>query len=215
MSLYTRWVMFLRRFLPMVAFGGLAVVIAWPLYSEFKQSMQSRFSTTRLKAEEIALTMPTAGKPAQVQVLKPEFSGRDTENRPFTITAARVIQDVTLQDPKQGTMHLEQPVATLTLDNTTQQSATLQAMNGAYDPKAQTLQLSDNVSLNHSDGYVLHMQDLYVDMLGGTSKTLQPVSGEGPMGQLSGESLELQDKGSRIILHGRSKITLMPKKETL
>ena len=49
----------------------------------------------------------------------------------------------------------------------------------------------------------------------GSSTTQQPVYGEGPMGQLSAQSLEIRDKGEHIILHGHSKIVLTPKKETL
>lgn len=210
MSLYTRWVMFLRGFLPLIAVCGIAVVVAWPLYSEFQEKWQSRLSTTRLKAEEIALTMPAAGQPAQAQLIKPEFSGRDTKNRPFLITASRVVQDLSLKDPTSGVLHLEKPAAQMTIDAATQQSATLQALNGAYDPQAQTLQLDRDVVLHDGTGYVLRMQDLFVDMQAGSSKSLQPVSGEGPMGTLQAESLELQDKGAHIILHGRSKIVLTP-----
>ncbi len=205
---YTLWVKFLRRVLPVFAVIGLAIVIAWPLYSELKERIKSKTSITRLKSKEISITLPKAGQPAQLQVTKPEFTGRDDQNRSYKVTAARVVQDVPLDQMTQGAMRLEQPVATIVLNNETKANATLQALDGIYDQKKQTLQLDRDVTLQHSDGYVLRMEDLYVDFLQGSSITQKPVSGEGPMGQLAADALELRDKGAHIILHGHSKIIL-------
>ncbi len=202
---YTKRVKFLRGFLPLLAVAGLVVVVGWPVYSHIKETIKSKTSLTRLQSEEISVTLPQAGKPAQLQVTKPEFTGRDDHNRPYKVTAARVVQDVPLDKMTEGAMQLDKPVASIVLDE--QSNATLQAASGLYDPKKQTLQLNDDVLLQH-DGYTLRMQDLFVDLVAGSSATQKPVSGEGPMGQLAAESLELRDKGAHIILHGRSKITL-------
>jgi lipopolysaccharide export system protein LptC len=203
---YTNRVKFLRGFLPLLAVAALVVVVGWPVYSHIKETIKSKTSITRLKSEEISVTLPQPGKPAQLQVTKPEFTGRDDHNRPYKVTAARVVQDVPLDKMTEGAMQLESPVASISLNE--KSNATLQAQNGFYDPKKQTLQLNNDVLLQHSDGYTLRMQDLFVDLVQGSSVTQKPVSGEGPMGQLAAESLELRDKGAHIILHGRSRITL-------
>lgn len=202
----------MRGFLPVIALMALGVVIAWPLVNEWKQEKLSKYHLSKLSAEDIALTAPAAGHPAQIQVMKPEFTGRDEQGRPYVITATRVLQDVQVADPQSGIMTLENPVAHLTTNETKKETVTLQSVRGVYDPKKQTLQLNDKVVMTHSDGYTLNMQDLFVDLVQGLSKTQTSVAGEGPLGSLAGESLELRDKGNHIILHGKSKVVLTPQK---
>lgn len=208
---YTRYVTFMRGFLPLIAVVALTAVVAWPLVNEWKQEKLSKYHLDKLTAEDVALTMPAAGKPAQLQVTKPEFLGRDQQGRPYVITATRVLQDVHVKDPQTGAMTLEAPSARLTLDQDKHETVTLQAATGVYDPQKQTLTLDKDVKLTHSDGYTLDMHDLFVDLVKGISMTRTHVSGGGPLGSLSGESLELRDKGNHIILHGKSKVVLTPK----
>lgn len=205
---YTNHIVFLRIFLPLVAVIALAVVIIWPLYSGWMLRQQTANSTTRLRAEEIAMTLPKAGAPAQLQVTKPEFSGVDREQRPFKITADKIIQEVTIDNPTGGAIALDQPKAIMVLDAQNTVQATLQAMKGLYDQQKQTLILTEQVRLTHTDGYVLDMQDLFVDLATGSSKTSYPVQGNGPLGSLSGQSLEVRQHGQHLILHGPSKVIL-------
>lgn len=209
---HTTRVNFLRGFLPVVALLALGVVVAWPMVNEWKQDQISKYHLDKLKAEDVALTAPAAGKPAQLQVMKPEFTGRDEQGRPYIITATRVLQDVALKNPQTGIMHLEEPNARLILNKETNEFVTLKSVSGVYDPQKQTLSLSKDVVLTHSDGYTLNMQDLFVDLIKGLSTTQTGVAGEGPLGQMSGESLELREKGNHIILHGKSKVVLTPQK---
>ncbi len=209
---YTRYVNFMRGLLPLIALLTLGVVIAWPLVNEWKTEQLAALRGKGLTADDIALTMPAAGQPAQIQVMKPEFTGRDEQGRPYQITASRVLQDVQVAKTQTGIMHLENPTAKMTLDNTTREIVTLKAARGVYDPQKQTLTLDDNVVLTHSDGYALNMNDLFVDLVKGLSSTQRRVSGVGPMGSLEGDSMELRDKGNHIILHGKSKVVLTPQK---
>ena len=205
---YTNHIVFLRIFLPLVAVIALAAVIIWPLYSGWMLRQQTANSTTRLRAEEIAMTLPKAGAPAQLQVTKPEFSGVDREQRPFKITADKIIQEVTIDNPTGGAIALDQPKAVMVLDAQNTVQATLQAMKGLYDQQKQTLMLTEQVQFTHTDGYVLNMQDLFVDLATGSSKTKYPVQGNGPLGSLSGQSLEVRQHGQHLILHGPSKVIL-------
>ena len=47
-------------------------------------------------------------------------------------------------------------------------------------------------------------------MIKGYLRSDHPVTGNGPGGTLSGESIEILNRGNDIILHGRSKIVLVP-----
>lgn len=209
---YTMYVNFMRGFLPLIAVVALTGVIAWPLVNDWKAERLAKLGLEKISAEDIALTAPAAGQPAQLQVTKPEFTGRDEQGRPYLITAARVLQDVQVTEPQTGIMHLENPTAKMTLNKEKGEFVTLSAATGVYDPKKQTLVLDKNVVLTHSDGYTMNMQDLFVDLIKGLSSTQQKVSGVGPLGSLEGDSLELRDKGNHIILHGKSKVVLTPQK---
>lgn len=220
----TKHVLFFRSFLPVLAGIGLVAVIALPLYNDIQQKLRSKYSATHLKADEIALTLPQGGQPAKLQMSKPEFTGFDEQKRPYKIVADHVIQDVTAPNTApnaapnaamKGTMQLQNPVAILTMNRTTGETVSLSSRDGVYDPNKQTLQLNKHVTLIDSRGFTLHMQDLFIDLVQGLSKTDLPVAGEGPMGVLSGQSMELRDKGDHIILHGRSKVILTPQSKEI
>lgn len=227
----------LRRIFPVLALGLLALVALWPLLHEWRVNLKSRQSATRLKVEAIALSMPKAGQPLQLQVTKPEYSGLDDMGRPYVITAERVIQDGLR--PGTSIMNLEQPVARLVLDkmeqgaghtsgdapdidarqlaqqfsfaqddNTQAETIGVSARTGVYDPDKKALDLDGDVVITHSAGYRLEASELYVDLLQGRSLSPYPVQGKGPAGSLQGEQLELLDKGNHIILHGKSRVIL-------
>lgn len=197
---HTLRVNILRWTLPVLGVLVLIAVVAWPAIKEFQINRASENSKTRLKVEAVSMS-----KDMELQVSHPEYSGLDDKNRPYVITADRVIQQGIKADTE---MNLEKPVATLTLNRETKDNVSLKAETGFYDPKVKTLQLGGPVQLTHSNGYTLDMQDLFVDLAKGSSISNNPVSGSGPAGQLSGESMELRDRGNHIILKGRSKIIL-------
>ncbi|MDB5478367.1 MAG: hypothetical protein JWM96_862 [Alphaproteobacteria bacterium] len=199
----------MRWTLPVLALLTLALAIAWPALKEMQVNKLSEQSATRLRVEGIAMTMPGAGKPVQLQMNKPEYSGLDDQGRPYVITADHVIQEG--MQPGTSAMQLEKPTAQLTLDGTGKEHVDVDAATGFYDPAQKTLQLSGPVKVTHTTGYTLDLQDMSVDFIKGSGITDNPVSGRGPGGTLTGEKMEMQDRGNRIILKGRSKIILTPK----
>lgn len=205
---HTSRVQFLRRTFPVLAGVLLVLVVMWPLLNELHLNYRSKLSQTRLKVEEIALTMPAAGQPLQLQIKKPEYIGKDENGRPYTVTADKVVQDG--MKPGASIMNLEQPTASMILDDTSREKINVEANTGLYNPDTRTLDLDGDVVITHSTGYKLNAENLHVNLSEGRSQTEQPVSGDGPNGTLSGEKLELLDKGEHIILHGKSKVTLLP-----
>lgn len=203
-------VLFLRWVFPALALLTLIIAVAWPVLNDYHTRERSQNSATRLKVESIALNASKNGQPMQLQVTRPEYSGRDDQGRPYVVTAAKVLQDG-LQ-PGTAKMNLDQPTAQLTLNAQKGEQLHLSANNGFFDNSVRTLQLNNAVKITHSDGYILNMDELFVDLPKGYAQSLRPVSGTGPMGRLSGESLEIFDKGAHIILHGHSTLVLNPKK---
>lgn len=205
---HTTRVNFLRRFFPILAGVVFVSVVSWPIMNELHLNYKSKLSGTRLKVEEIAMTMPAAGQPMQLQIKRPEYIGKDAEGHPYVVAAQKVVQDG--MRPGESIMNLEQPTARLLLDQSSNEKLNVEARTGVYDPNSRVLDLDGNVVITHSTGYKLNAQNLRVNLTEGSSLSEQPVSGDGPNGTLSGQKLELLDKGEHIILHGKSKVTLLP-----
>lgn len=193
--------------MPLIAVVTLIGVIAWPAFKEMQLTHMSAASSTPLKVKAVSLTLPQNGQPMELHVSKPEYSGIDENNHPFVITADTVIQ----KGMAPGTpMNLQKPVATITMDSTTNENIHVDASTGLYDPVKKTLQLAGPVTVIHSQGYVMNLQELSADMIKGYMVTTHPVTGNGPGGTLSGESMEIFGNGNDIILKGRSKVVLIP-----
>ncbi len=207
---HTLRVNFLRRFFPILAGVVFAFVVSWPIMNELHLNYKSKQSETRLKVDEIAMTMPSAGQPMQLQIKNPEYIGKESEGHPYVVAAKKIIQDG--MKPGASIMNLEQPTARLLLDQADNENLNVEARTGVYDPASRVLDLDGNVVITHSTGYKLNAENLRVNLTEGRSISEQPVSGDGPNGTLSGQKLELLDKGEHIILHGKSKVTLLPEK---
>lgn len=208
LNTHTSHVQFLRRMFPLLAGILFVLVVSWPILNEWHINYKSKLSQTRLKVEEIALTMPAAGKNMQLRIEKPEYLGKDEKGHPYVVGADHVIQDGLT--PGASIMNLDQPTASMTLDETSREKINVEARTGIYNPDNRTLDLDGDVLITHSTGYRLNAEKLHVNLSEGRSQSDQPVYGDGPNGTLSGEKLELLDKGEHIILHGKSKVTLQP-----
>lgn len=199
----SRGVRALRWALPAVALCVLIGVVSVPLWHDWQAQLAEKNLPGRLKIEGMGLAQNAKGE-AQLQVSAPEFSGRDASDRPYRVTAEKVTQGLHAGDE----MTLAQPKAALTLQDKPLKQLLLNAQSGVYDPDAKKLNLQQDVQLRHSDGTVLYMQDLDVDLAAGTAVSAHPVSGEGPQGTLQAASLELRERGAHLILHGPSRLVL-------
>jgi lipopolysaccharide export system protein LptC len=207
---HTTRVLFLRWILPVFAVITLIGVIAWPAFKEFELTKLSANSKTALKVKDISLSLPKNNQPMELTVNKPEYSGLDEQNHPYLITADRVIQ----KGMQQGApMTLQKPIATVTMNTQTQENIQIDGSVGVYDPTKKTLQLAGPVTVTHSAGYVMNLQELFADVTKGYMVSTHPVTGNGPGGTLQGESMEIRNRGDDIILHGQSKVTLIPKEK--
>lgn len=204
MSLYTRYIRILRLVLPAIVIISLLALFIWPWWTEREQK---RIDAARHEAERKAAQAATASA-APLQVMKPEYQGVDKNGHPYHITAARVEQSLNPKAP----LNLFEPFATLTLDPQANppHTVTLQALSGIYDANAQTLDLKGKVVLVYEGSYNITAEDLAVDITQGIAATTTPVTGQGPRGFLSGQSLHIADKGTVIVLKGPSKIILVP-----
>ena len=188
---YGRFVGTMRVLLPTIATGLIILVLVWPQLDQ----QQRRFTLGPAKIDKSAAKNLT--------MLNGRYAGI-LEEKPFTITATKAHQknandmEFSLQGPKVDVMMQNGSWAAIT------------AKNGFYNHKMQLLELSGGVNLFHDTGYEFRTRNTVVDLRAGDARGVDPVEGQGPLGNLQSEGFVLFYKSKRILFTGRSKLTLFP-----
>ncbi len=187
---YSRFVRVMKILLPSLAAILLAVVVVWP---------KIRFDEAGFRIGFAKLTPDAVQTLAMVNA---RYFGLDRDNRPFTITSDRAVQE----DAQPDTIDLDQPKADFTTKDGS--GVFVQGDRGYYHQKAQLLDLVGNVSLYHDKGYELHTERAEVDLADSSARGDVPVHGQGPQGLLEGQGFRIRDKGADVLVTGRSALTL-------
>jgi lipopolysaccharide export system protein LptC len=188
---YSRFVGLMKVVLPAVAAALLGLLVVWPRLSPQRQ------------APTVAFSQPDEARVDNLSVHNPKYYGTDEKNLPFTVTA-----DVATQlDPKNMVVTLENPAADLVRADG--KGMVINANVGFYRQSDDTLDLMGHVDLYRDDGYELHTEAARILVSKGKASGDQPVTGQGPAGQLSGEGFVMADRGRTITFTGKSKAVLM------
>lgn len=188
---YSRFAGVMKLVLPLIALGLLAIAIAWPrLYSEDDRFVPSFREVTAVDDD--------------LHMINPRYSGTDNKNRPFTITAARAVQDADTP----ARVRLDRIEASLDLIEGGE--LRLEAAEGAYDADAARLDLAGGISLYSDRGYELHAHAAQIDLEAGALVGTGPIHGQGPAGQLDADRLEVFDRGARLLFTGDVRVQLAP-----
>jgi lipopolysaccharide export system protein LptC len=190
---YSRFVQLTKLAMPATAAALLLLVAAWPRLDSLFQSV--RFTIPRIDVSEAR----------DLRMVDARYSGIDRQNRPFTITAEVARQKPNLDD----LVTLERPKGDLTL--TSGSWLELQADTGLYQPQPQLLDLFGNVALFQDKGNEFHSSSAHVDMTAGTATGDDPVTGQGPFGNVTAQGFRILDHGSTIIFTGHATLDLEPR----
>ena len=190
---YSLFVGLMKRGLPVIALGLLALILIWPNL-EFESSKYRKSVLSQLKLKDVE----------NLTLVKAKYSGTDEKNRPYTVTAEKAIQASTKSD----LIRLETPAADLTLHSGKWVAIT--AVRGEFRQKAKLLQLIGQVSLFHDDGYSLTTGSAKINLDTGSASSTEPVLAKGPMGILKSKGFELRDKGKRILFNGPASLVIYP-----
>lgn len=134
-------------------------------------------------------------------MLNPRFTGRDEQGEPYVITAesaarpTRTGNSVMLFNPRIAD----------------QFGGLISAPEGLYDQEAGTLELWGNVVAADPGGYVFSSSRARIYVNEGRIQGLNPLRGNGPIGEFSSREYEILDDGSRLVMTGDVNITLYPK----
>jgi lipopolysaccharide export system protein LptC len=190
---YSRFVVLMKRLLPIAAVALVASVIAYSLVPR----AQDRFSVTMQKSDKLS---------GDLTMTKPRFTGTDGKGNPFTVTAEEAIQD----PRSQHRASLRQVEADMQIDSGTWLNAN--AGEGVFDMDAGTLKLKGGIALYTDSGYELHTGSADVFIKSNLLEGREKVTGHGPLGKLSADSFRF-DRLKRVVkLNGHVHMTMYPKK---
>ena len=183
---YTRFVGFMKVFLPLLASVIVAALAIWPMLREDGEPVVAELEK----------------QPDVLQVTGPLLVGTDLNNRPYSIAATRA------QQGPEGPhiVELSDPEGTLTGRDGTVLS--LLAKSGRYDRDAERLFLEGDVRIWRDDGHSFATDEVYIDMDGHRAWGDRPVLADGPAGQIRGEGFRIEDEGATVIFTGPSRAIL-------
>jgi lipopolysaccharide export system protein LptC len=187
---YTRFANSMRIVLPLVAVAIIVLVVAWPQITE------------KPKKFSLSLTSVTTTETGTQQIINARFTGTDSKNRPYSVTADTASQ----VKNKPDMIELAFPKADMTLR--TGAWLALSAETGQLNRKNQELDLQGKVNLFHDKGYELSTSVAKIFMKDGVASGDKPVTGQGPAGTIKSAGFRILDGGRRVIFTGRSELVL-------
>lgn len=191
-AIHTRVVILLKLLLPAVALGLIALVLLWPQLNPIE---------TGFRLRPVAVSIDDL---ENLRMLNPRYVGTDAQNQPYTLTADQAMQ----VSGDANTTDLVKPKGDITLKKGTW--IALSAETGVYRKQEQLLDLAGNVNLFHDAGYEIVTARAHINLDDGTAEGNDPVVGQGPDMELSGQGFRVFDRGERILMTGQSRLVIQP-----
>ena len=135
-----------------------------------------------------------------ITMLNARFTGRNIAGDAYVITA----EEARRRRADSSVVDLINP--RLVDDKGTEVGAPI----GVYYQNAEHLDLFQAVSVRDSDGYEFSTTAARVFVQEGRVQGLEPLSGNGPLGDVRADSYEIEDDGDRVILRGNVDLTIYP-----
>lgn len=194
-SFYSRFVRFMRLFLPVSAAILLGAILVWP---------QLKTEANRFRLG-LGLSGVDSSHPDRLKVVNANFQGTDSKGQPFNVTAETAYEDQTGAKD----VVLDVPAADLTqMDGTLISS---QAPEGSYNRDTELLKLWGGVIIFHDKGYTFETPTAQLMLKDGRAVGQDPAIAYGPDGEIRGQDgFEILDKGRRILFKGKSRLILHP-----
>ncbi|MEM7330430.1 MAG: LPS export ABC transporter periplasmic protein LptC [Pseudomonadota bacterium] len=135
-----------------------------------------------------------------VTMVNARFTGRNISGEAYVITAEAAQRR--RADP--SVVNLTNP--RLVDDKGTEVSAPV----GVYYQNSEYLDLFQDVKVRDAEGYEFTTTAARVFVQEGRVQGLEPLNGNGPLGDVRADSYEIEDEGDRVILRGNVDLTLYP-----
>ncbi len=190
---YSRFVALMKFFLPAGALALAGLVVLWP---------QMQVSDKGFRPGVVASVGPQDAD--RLRMVNARFSGLNKKTLPYTVTAPLAVQN----NPQADEIELSSPKTDITLKDGSWLAVT--ADKGRYFQSRQILDLFGMVNLFHDSGYEFQSTRAHIDLVAGTAEGDQPVTGQGPFGELTAEGFRISDKGKSIYFTGSAKLVIYP-----
>ncbi|NQY95809.1 MAG: hypothetical protein HRT82_01490 [Henriciella sp.] len=135
-----------------------------------------------------------------ITMVNARFTGRNIAGEAYVITAAEARR----RRADSSIVDLVNP--RLVDDKGTEVGAPI----GVFYQNAEFLDLFQAVQVRDSDGYEFTTTAARVFVQEGRVQGLEPLSGNGPLGDVRADSYEIEDDGDRVILRGNVDLTIYP-----
>ncbi len=133
---------------------------------------------------------------APIRMVNPHFVGRDNKDRAYTLSARQASRD----DQDFQRVLLQYPAVTLDVDGA--HPSTLTADAGIYREDTRILTLSGHVRADDAKASSFSSEQAVVNTRTGEVSGPNAVATRTPLGQVSGSSYEVKDKGDRVVIKG-------------
>lgn len=188
---YSRFVRAMRVALPVGALALLTLLLAWP----------------RLHGPESDVITPTADsvdleRDGRVRLDQPRYVGAGSGSRGFSVEAEAARVDPT--SPRR--IELERMRAELPADD--DRDIAVEAGRAVFDRDSGILDLEGGIDVVTDDGYHLRTEAAKVAVDAGLLRTLAPVAGSGPRGELVADRLEVSERGDVLRFSGNVRARL-------
>lgn len=189
---WRRRVGLMRVLFPVVAFGLLAALVAWPVY---------RGARELVDLERLDDELAAAGRN---RAAGPRFESTDSAARPYTVNAASAWHD----SADENRIFLAEPIARI--EGTGEGWVIVAALEGVLDRGGEILELSGAVSLRTETGMELNTDSARIDLRAGDAATDDPVAGTGPWGRIDATGCSWKTEGGVLRCGGRPTLILRP-----
>jgi lipopolysaccharide export system protein LptC len=151
------------------------------------------------------------GTPDEYRMANPKFAGVDDQGHPYEITAEAALQ-------AQGDRDVVELVKPRAVTRGQDESTVVSAEKGVFQSDANVLDLSEQVTLNHSiggDEYVLRTPAATVAIGAETVQSFSGVEGEGEAGTLRADRMRAYNGEGRVVFEGNVSMRIFPKRAKL
>jgi lipopolysaccharide export system protein LptC len=187
---HSRFVRLLKFALPVAA---SVIALAFPIYSYLAAPV-----TVAVETDGSALS------DGKLVMANPKLNGFTKQNLPYSLTAARAIQD----PASQGLVELEGIDARLPLSAGA--NVRVEAAHGFYDRDRNTLKLMQDITVTTTDGMVAKLKSAFLDMGKGLMKTDDPVDIARDGSRITSDAMSVEDNGKVLVFEKRVRVNIDP-----
>jgi lipopolysaccharide export system protein LptC len=136
----------------------------------------------------------------------PKLDGFTKDNRPYSMTAMRAIQDF----QNEGVVQLEGINAKLPID--AENWATISAEGGVYDRDKNTLEIDTQITVKTADGMSAKLQSATLDIGGGGMTTDDPVDIRMDGATITSDTMAIRENGKVLVFEKRVRMDIDPQR---